>query len=148
MPYYKVYPSSITILKEMKIPYPPDYFPKETFIRIVFSNRSLYCLGWLCTWSQWDFPICASVEERASYELDAGCFDHEFPWLFLSLPFVDWLFPITVLQFTVETLTNVALLGLGLRLLFLNGSLIFADSLVLNFGWIVSYLTLGGWVRD
>lgn len=45
MPYYKIYTSSITILKEMKTLYPPDYFPKETFIRMILNNRSLYCLG-------------------------------------------------------------------------------------------------------
>ena len=42
MLYYKICSSSITVIKELKILYPPDYFPKETLIRII-----CLCIVWI-----------------------------------------------------------------------------------------------------
>ena len=42
MLYYKIYSSSITVIKELKILYPQDYFPKEILIRII-----CLCIVWI-----------------------------------------------------------------------------------------------------
>ena len=144
MLYYKICSSSITVIKELKILYPPDYFPKETLIRII-----CLCIVWI------DFALEVSenfhqclVQKKDLLVngiltvLTMGFHGYSFPCPSLT----DFSLVISDL-IRSQKLTKMALLGLELCLLLLNGSFIFTDPLILNFDLTISYLNLEGQIR-
>lgn len=102
MLYCVIYISHITTLKAMKTPFPPDYFPNMTFTGIILNIVSLYCWDWFCPWSV-KFSTGVSLEELSSSESDSVL-----SWLwvlmFLSSPFINRLFTMTVVKFSVGVL--------------------------------------------